>query len=109
MDHGGALADSADDLAAVHPLDQFVEIWVVGRICTDHGIFDRDAKALIDEPGDHIEACHSIGAHVGFVFEVEQQANIGSLGKLAQASFQAGRIARICAGKRHDTGEGKAA
>ena len=62
-------------------------------------------RPFIDQSGDHVETRHSIGAHVRFFFEVEHQANIGRLGKFTEASFQSGRIARICAGKRHHTGD----
>ena len=58
---------------------------------------------------DRIEARHPIRSHVRFFFEIEHQASAGRLGKLAQASFQPGCVARISAGKRHHAGDSKAA
>src|SRR5450631_2870781 len=46
MHHGWTLADTADDLPPINPLDEFVEIVVTRRIGADDSIFDRDANAL---------------------------------------------------------------
>ena len=67
------LAHAADHEAAIHALEQGLQVGIVERIGAHHRVFDADAHAGIHEPRHGVEARRPVAAERPLLLEIEDR------------------------------------